>query len=257
MNLIYCFVTQMNYNFFMKLVDNILNGKKNIVFVDFEGTQYSQEIFAIGAVKVSLNSKNQIKSSSKPFRAYIKVKGQIGPIIEKITGISEVFLQNNGKNLSEVLTSFRRYVGNNYSKSIFMCYGNFDKKMIANTLKNVEAENDELLIFMLKNLIDFSSIMSIYIKDNKGQQLSLKEALKTFNITFEGKEHDPSDDAINLMFLYNTFLIQKGIVAEEYKKTLNRYSKMPWPIIKLVRELNKNGSVTIEQYNEFIEEELK
>lgn len=44
----------------MKLIDKLLNGSKTIVFLDFEGTQISQEIIAIGAVKVTLD-KNNIK----------------------------------------------------------------------------------------------------------------------------------------------------------------------------------------------------
>ena len=44
----------------MKVLTNALKGSRTIVFFDFEGTQFSQEIVALGAIKVDIDEKNQI-----------------------------------------------------------------------------------------------------------------------------------------------------------------------------------------------------
>lgn len=44
----------------MKILKNCLNDCKTIVFFDFEGTQHSQEIIAIGAIKVDIDAKLQV-----------------------------------------------------------------------------------------------------------------------------------------------------------------------------------------------------
>ena len=38
----------------MQEINKILNCRKEVIFLDFEGTQFSQEIFAIGAIKANL-----------------------------------------------------------------------------------------------------------------------------------------------------------------------------------------------------------
>ena len=44
----------------MKSINKALNNANQIVFLDFEGTQFSQEIIAIGAYKAILDNKKQV-----------------------------------------------------------------------------------------------------------------------------------------------------------------------------------------------------
>ena len=134
---------------------------------------------------------------------------------------------------------------------------NVDKKLLMTTQHLNNLDDDDFINTILKNSWDISLFFNHYLKGKNGQQLSLKESLETFHITFSGTEHDPSDDAINLMLLYDAFLDKKGIVFEQYKKTLDKYNRMPRPFILLIQKLNEKGSVTLEDYEKLILEDLK
>ena len=41
----------------MKTINELLNDSNRIIFLDFEATQFSQEIIAIGAIKAELDNK--------------------------------------------------------------------------------------------------------------------------------------------------------------------------------------------------------
>ena len=241
----------------MQEINKILNCRKEVIFLDFEGTQFSQEIFAIGAIKVLLDNKNRVNKKSSPFKVYVKTQNKIGSIIEKLTGISDDFIKNNGILFSEAIANFKKYCGSDYKKYLFITYGNFDKKLLSTTQHLNNLDDDDFINTILKNSWDISLFFNHYLKGKNGQQLSLKESLETFHITFSGTEHDPSDDAINLMLLYDAFLDKKGIVFEQYKKTLDKYNRMPRPFILLIQKLNEKGSVTSEDYEKLILEDLK
>lgn len=241
----------------MQELNKILNCRKDLVFLDFEGTQYTQEIFAIGAIKVTLDNKNRIKNKSNPFKAIIKTNGQVGSIIENITGFTNDYVQTEGRDFKNVIEDFKKYCGPNYKKMLFVTYGNFDKKMLRTSQVANNLEDNDFINSIMKLHWDISIFFNRYLKDHKGQQYSLKESLELFNLTFQGQEHDPSADAINLMLLYDAFLDKKGIVLSNYKKVLDRYSKMPRPFIRIIKKLNEEGSVSLEDYKKYIEEDLK
>ena len=69
-----------------------LNDANQIVFMDFEGTQLTQEIIAIGAIKADLDNKKQIKKLYKPFKVYVISEGVVGPFVENLTGITDLYL---------------------------------------------------------------------------------------------------------------------------------------------------------------------
>lgn len=241
----------------MKEINKLLKDRKQIVFLDFEGTQYTQEIMAIGAVKVSIDAKNNIKKNNKKFIVYINPFGEVGKIVEGITGLNDEFLQENGTTFKKAIEKLKKFVGLKYKDATYVTYGNFDKRLLHCSQELNEMENDPFIATIYENYMDFSAIFSKFVKDNKGQQLSLAEGLKVFKINFVGTEHDPSDDAYNLMLLYEAFVTKRGILLEQYKTTLDRFSHMPTPFIKLIRKLNKDKQISYDDYLKFIEEEIK
>ena len=241
----------------MQEINKILNNRKEIVFLDFEGTQITQEIIAIGAIKVTLDAKNQIKSKSNPFRVYVKARGKVGRIVKNLTGIDDQLLKEQGVTFKEAFERLRKYVGKNVDKYLYCTYGNYDMRMLHVTSEINMMNEDSLVQAILHHYWDFSATFTKYIKSARNEQLSLKDGLKVFKLSFEGEEHDPSFDAVNLMRLYDAFLTQKGTVLTEYKKTLDRYNKMPRPFQKVMRKLNTDDSITKEEYINFIIEELK
>ena len=240
----------------MKVLTNALKGSRTIVFFDFEGTQFSQEIVALGAIKVDIDEKNQIMKKYNSFKVYIKANDKIGPIVSNITGLTDKFILENGIEYKEALDKFQKYIGN-ISKDIkFISYGNFDMRLLHCTNEINNITDNELTTKIFKNYIDFSSILKIFVKSYKNETLSLVDALKVFKVTPKKDIHNPETDAINLMMLYEAFLKNKKILKEEYTKVIQKYTSFPAPIAKTLSKLYKEGKVTIDDFNEFIEDEL-
>ncbi len=77
--------------------------------VDVETTGLSaaeHEIIEIGALKVS---DGQVEAT---FQALVKLKGSVPKPIEALTGISDIMLEQEGKELEEVLPEFLAFAGN-------------------------------------------------------------------------------------------------------------------------------------------------
>lgn len=239
----------------MKYLNTLLNDVKTVVFLDLEGTQLSQEIIAIGAIKCTLDSKNQIKNEYKPFKIYIKSHDKVGKYIEKLTGISDAFLQKNGVSFAEAIKEFERYVGqiNNIK---YFTYGNFDMRLLHQTCNINKIDNNHFIYSIYNNHIDYSSYLSRYVKSKKGEMLSLLDALKLFKQTPTGNQHDPVYDAINLMNLYRIVLKEKGILRNEYMHVLISNPHLPRPIHKVINEIYNNKDIKKEDFIKFIDEEL-
>ena len=68
----------------------VLKGHKVLVFMDYEGTQFSHEMIAIGAILVVIDQKTgRIKKKKAPFKTYVKAHNRIGSYVERLTGINE------------------------------------------------------------------------------------------------------------------------------------------------------------------------
>ncbi len=241
----------------MKIIKRALKDSNQIIFMDFEGTQLTQEIIAIGAIKVTLDNKNFIKKVHNPFKIYILAEGVVGPIVTSLTGITDIFLFENGDNFKSALEKFKRYCGENLTHTSFMTYGTFDMRLLHQTSVMNKCEDDEFIQEIYRKNIDFSNILSRYCRSNRNEMLSLNDALRKFNVTPQGNAHDPQYDAINLSLLYNAFLKEKRILKEEYYKVLTQNPKLPIPVSKLLHKLLVEGSITENDFMSFIEEDLK
>ena len=80
----------------MKKFERLLKGHKSLVFLDFEGTQFSHEMIAIGAVHVVIDRNGYIKRSKKPFKVYVKAHNRVGKIVTDLTGITDEMLKQKG-----------------------------------------------------------------------------------------------------------------------------------------------------------------
>ena len=241
----------------MKALDRALRGQKVLVFLDFEGTQYTHEMIEWGAVIAVLNEDHTIKKKSKGFKRYVKAKSRIGHYVTNLTGITEKMLKDEGITYAHAQEDFRKFVGKYWGKCLFVTFGNHDMVIIHDSLEmNAEADvkiGEEIT----KKNWDFASFIAQFIQDPNGNQLSLTNYLKVFNVPFEGKAHDALADAENLMDLYEAFLTHKDILAKEYEKTLSHFRKMPAPLALVLDKLSKGESVTPEDYKEAIERSLR
>lgn len=239
----------------MKEMTRLLNSSRTVVFMDFEGTQHSQEIIAIGALKCDLDNKGHIKKVYPGFKRYVKAHDEIGTLVTKLTGITEELLDKEGINFYYCMKYFENYVGK-VSNIKFITYGNFDMRLLHQTTIAEKMESNKMVEKIYKNYIDFASLFQRYVKSKKGTQLSLLDALKIYKVKPKGQAHDPLFDAENLMLLYEEFLTKRSITQEQYKNVLMNNTSYPRPIARAINKLKDNGSITIQDLDKLIEDEL-
>ena len=240
----------------MKEINRIINSAKTLVFFDLEGTQFSQEIIAIGAVKVTLDNKNNIKKTFPGFHQLVKAHGEIGSIVTKLTNIHEEDLEKDGINFYFALKKFQKYVGN-LSNVKFISYGNFDIRLLQQTMKISNLENNDFLNKIFKNYFDFTTILNKYVKSDKNENLSLLNALKVFQIEPVGDAHNPMYDAQNLMLLYGEFIKNKGLLLKNYLFVLQNKNFNNYSINKTIKQLFEKGSITFDEFKELVKKELE
>ncbi len=239
----------------MKEINRILNSFKSIVFIDFEGSQYGQEIIAIGAIKVDLDNKNLIKKTYNPFKCYIKIDEDVGDFITNLTGISNELLNKKGLSFNLAIKKLESYVGKDSVK--FFHYGNFDVHLLHNSRNKNKLNENEFIARILNNSIDFSKVLSHYVKSEKNTPLSLVDALRIFQTNIDQNLHDPETDAINLMHLYQSFLKKHTILKNEYIKVLKNSPSLANPFKKIIKKLESEQKVTYKDFISYIEEDLK
>lgn len=234
-----------------------LRGYRHICFLDFEGTQFSHEMIAFGALFVSLDRNGFIIKEKKPIRRYVKSKNKIGKFVKDLTGITEKDLEKYGVDFATAVKEIKKYCGMNFKKTIFMTFGNHDIRILNQSSSYNLDSPKEICDVIKKNYVDFQSIIAEFIKDDNGNPLSLTHYLELFNIEFDGQAHDPLYDALNLGRLYNAFLKNKEVVLAQYLKVLSRANFGPQPVSKAIHKLVNGEAVTPEEFIELIKDYIK
>ena len=241
----------------MKKLTNCLGGRRHICFLDFEGTQFSHEMIALGAVFATINGKGEIKVTKKPLKMFVKAKNRIGRVVEDLTGINEKLLLAKGIPFNDAMKNLKKYCGTGFKNTTFMTFGNHDMRILSSSVSyNLGAPTDITKIIQ-KQYVDFQSIICEFIKDPNNNPYSLENYLKIFSIEFEGTEHDPSWDAVNLMKLYSAMLSNPDIILNEYLKVLANLSHLPLPIKESVKKLAKGEDVKAEEFVKLAKDYIK
>lgn len=229
-----------------------LKGHKVLVFLDFEGTQFSHEMIAIGAITVTIDMKSgRIKKRKNPFRIYVKAKNKIGKYVTDLTGISEDTLKEKGVSFDTAMKSLKKYVGLYFKRATFITFGNHDLRILNQSIAYNMNYPKDICSQIQKNYFDFGTFISELIRDDKGNPLSLVHYCELFNVPEAGKAHDPEVDAINLANLYDAFVANKPLVATEYKKHLvHNSSHYPEPIASAIKKLASGQNFTAKEFDE-------
>ena len=229
-----------------------LKGHKILVFLDFEGTQFSHEMIAIGAVSCGIDPKTgKIKRMKDPFKIYVRAHNKIGGYVSELTGITEDTLRKKGVTFDTAMKELKKYVGINFKKATFVTFGNHDLRIINQSIMYNMHYPKEITSQVQKNYLDFSALLNEFIKDDAGNALSLVHFCELFDIKEAGPAHDPEVDAINLANLYNAFVTKPDLVASEYLKHLRLHSgSFPGPINKAVVALASGKDVTAKEFEE-------
>lgn len=240
----------------MKKLQKSLKNHKYICFLDFEGTQFSHEMIAFGALFVTIDKNGNIKRKKPSIKYYVKAKNKIGKFVEGLTGIHEDTLTRVGIPFSRALREIKRYCGLNFKRTTFMTFGNHDLKILNQSVAYNLDSPKELAGVIQKNYLDFQALISEFVKDDNSNAYSLENYLKVFNLEFDGTAHDPEYDAINLGRLYQAFISNKGKLLEEYLKVLSKLRHIPSPLSKAAQKLASGQDVSGEEFKNWAEEDL-
>lgn len=240
----------------MKKLLKQVRGRKQIVFLDLEGTQFSHETIAIGAVKASLNPDGTVKKFYPGFKKYVLAKHNVGRLVEELTGITSDLLAKEGVGFEEALPLLKKYIGTNFSKSRFVTFGSHDVRILKQSLLYTPEANHGIVTTIIKNHLDLSTLISEYVKDDKNNPLSLTNLCKLFEIPMIEPAHDPLNDALLLGYLYNELFKKTNIIKERYASVLLNINNVPRPIKKALQKIKDGGSITAQDIYQYLEEEI-
>lgn len=236
----------------MKSLIKFLNKRKHILFIDLEGTQFSHEMIAFGAVKVDLDRNYRVKKIYKGIKYYVKSVGPIGKFVQDLTGITPATINEKGISYKEALEKIKKYCGLSFKKMAFMTFGNHDLRILAKSLEASPNANKEIAYQIIHNNIDLAAILSQYIKDDKGNPYSLVNYLKLFGVEPTGISHDPLNDAKDLLLLYKVVLKSDEKIYEEYLKVLKNMKHFPDPVHNAIVKLVNGEIVTSDEFKKSV-----
>ena len=241
----------------MKDLDKALRGKRCLLFIDLEGTQMTHEMIEVGAYKVLLKPDGMIKKIFKPYHAYVMAKHRVGPIVTKLTGITDLKLKKEGVPFRTVQAQLKKYLGKDFNDCLLVSYGSQDAQIILRSAENNMDASTEEARFLARHFFDLAEFIGRFVRGEDGNILSLTNALKAFDVPFEGTAHNAQDDAYNLFLLFKAFLERPEKVHENYKRVLARQSHYPAPVLRVIRALGEGKTVTPEDWDTFTLEALK
>lgn len=241
----------------MQALNKYLMNRKTLCFLDLEGTQFSHEMIAIGAVKVSVKKDGTIKKIHKGYYTLVKAKNRVGSVVTNLTGITDKDLKEKGISFRSAVDNVKKYMGREFTKCLFVTFGNHDVRIISQSLAhNLDARKDDVEV-LIKHNFDLADFLNTYLKDENNNNLSLAHMLEKFKINFKGTQHNALADAINLAYLYDAFLKNKDILAVEYRKTLGMYRHLPEPIHRAVERLANGETVKPEEFDAYIKDSIQ
>ena len=238
----------------MKKFERLLKGHKSLVFLDFEGTQFSHEMIAIGATHVIIDRHGFIKKHKKPFRVYVKAHNRVGKIVTELTGITDEMLKQKGVSFFTAMSELKKYVGLSFRKSSFITFGNHDMKILSSSISYSFDFPKEIVQCIQQHYIDFSAFISEFMRDDKGNPLSLIRYCDAFGVKQAGPAHDPAVDAENLAWLYDATMRKSDILIDEYKKVLKSFNHFPQPVSNVIKKLANDENVTCEEFEKEIKD---
>ena len=242
----------------MKALERKLLDHRCLIFIDLEGTQTSHEIIEIGAYKVLLRDDFTVKKVFKPYHAFVLAKHHVGPIVTKLTGITDLQIRRDGIPFRTMQVQLKKYIGKDFKNPLFVSYGPTDATMfLASSENNMDASTEEAR-FVARHFFDLAAFIGQYVRDDKTNSIySLTNALKAYGVEFSGTAHNAQDDAYNLLLLYQAFLSEREITLDHYMKTLARTAHMPEPVAEAVRRLSRGETISPEAFRHIVEESLK
>ncbi len=241
----------------MKALDKHLNYVKTLCFLDLEGTQFSHEMIALGAVKASIRKDGTIRKIHRGIYTLVKAKNKVGSVVTDLTGITDAQLKKDGISFRQTIDMLKKYMGRDYSKCKYVTFGSHDIRIISQSQAyNLDVKKEDVQI-LIKHNFDLSEFLSTYVKDENNNNYSLANFLKVFHLEFKGTQHNALMDAVNLAYLYDAFLKNKDIVKEEYIKVLAKMRHLPDPVHDVLQQLVEKKNVSYDDFENYVDQSLE
>ncbi len=241
----------------MKVLRKALRGFRYALFIDLEATQREAELIELGAVLAKLDDEGRIAHVYEGLRTYVKASHAVGPIVRRLTGISDFDLAKKGIPFEEAIEELKHYLGKKASECIYISYGSNDIRILEQSYSFHQEADIHFIRLIKKNYLDFLTFLGRFLHDEHGNPYSLSNALKVFGLDFNGQKHDALYDAKALLELYDAFAHNPPILLEEYRKNIARGTKLPEPIRRLLDRLMKEGHVDLTDFDETVKEALE
>ena len=172
-------------------------------FIDFEATQFSQEIIEVGCVR----------EDGETFHSLIRPKNlkKITKFIEELTGITKKKLESERLS-DEVFSNFFDWLFADTTPVEFYCYGSADLMFVKNNLTKYtrSVKPQAALSLIAANLIDFSEIVKSHFRLSRNP--SLKKVMMYYFPNDTHECHSALSDAEMLRDIY-VALMREGTVT--------------------------------------------
>ena len=172
-------------------------------FIDFEATQFSNEIISIGCVD----------ENGRTFYSLVNVpKKQMSNFITELTGITKEDVATAPSN-DEVFSEFYNWLEENKEPAEFFCYGNSDLAFIKKNIQKTKALKAQAALSILAEyLTDYS--LNVIQHFGLIKAIGLKKVLAYYrNVEDIEQTHNALEDAWFLKEVYE-YVENDGIVTE-------------------------------------------
>ena len=218
-------------------------------FIDFEATQFSNEIISVGCVR----------EDGETFYSLVNVqRNKITPFITDLTGISKNDVEI-APSSDEVFENLYNWLSQDKSKAQFFCYGNNDIGFIRRNLNKTNSIKAQMALSLIAfNLIDYSKAVVRHFGLIKS--IALVKVLAYYRQEEEIEQnHNALEDALFLKEIYEKIDEEEDIVDcpfPGYEKpvfTSNSISA-PRPEKEQGLKINRKLSITVDK---FMNEEME
>ena len=199
-------------------------------FIDFEATQFTNEIISIGCVK----------ETGETFYSLVKVdKNKMTNFITNLTGITKEDIEK-APTADEVFDNFYDWIAADNEKAIFYCYGNSDLTFILKNLNNSGTLKSQISLSLLRsNLIDYSKRVINHFGLIKS--IALKKVVAYYRGVEEIEQnHDSLEDALFLKEIYEHISEEEEVVSCPFPEYSNNYKETDKPNYKFLSLKNRS-----------------
>ena len=212
-------------------------------FIDFEATQFSNEIISIGCVR----------EDGETFYSLVNVaKNKMTNFITELTGITKEDV-STAPSSDEVFTNFYNWIIQDETKAQFFCYGNSDLGFIKKNLNKATTVKAQMALSILAlHLIDYSKCVERHFGLIKS--IGLKKVIAYYRQVEEIEQnHNALEDALFLKEIYDRINDEDDVVEcpfPGYEKPL-KPEVTPKPTTNISRKLNITTDKFMDETMEF------